>query len=88
MKIDSRLKLRTVAGECIVTLRSNGTDDMTRVISLNQSSRYLWETFAGKDFTVAEVADALVAEYGIERAVADTDAASWVQKLSELGVLE
>lgn len=88
MKLDSKLKLRTVAGECIITLRSNGTDDMTRVISLNQTSKFLWETMAGKDFTVADVADALVAEYEIDRAVAEKDAASWVQKLSELGVLE
>lgn len=88
MRLDSKLKLRTIAGESIVTLRSDGTDDMTKVISLNRTSRFLWDAFAGKDFTEAEVADALLNEYGIEREVAERDAASWVQKLSELGVLE
>lgn len=87
MKINPNLKLRIVAGEAIVLLHGKGMSDFTNVLALNSSSKYLWDTLSGKDFTEADVAAALLDHYDVEREQAEKDAAAWVAKLKELSVL-
>jgi hypothetical protein len=88
MKLNPNYKLRTVAGETIVVRQGTPDVDLTRIISLNESSRTLWQQLAGKDFTPADVADALCATYGIPRQQALTDAENWVGGLKKCGCLQ
>lgn len=88
MKINPKLKLRTIAGETIVLLQSNGTTDMTKVLALNSTSKFLWETFFGKDFTLDDVVAALTDNYEVEPQIARTDAEKWINQLTELKVVE
>lgn len=88
MRINSKLKVRTVVNEHVVLFPSNGSDKSTRILSLNSTSHYLWESLADKDFTCEDVADLLCAKYEVERDVALSDAQKWIDQLSQIGVLE
>jgi hypothetical protein len=87
MKLNPHYKLRTVAGETIVVRQGAPDVDLTRIISLNDSSRRLWQQLADRDFTSADVADALCATYGIPRQQALHDAENWVGGLKQCGCL-
>lgn len=88
MRINSNFKLREVAGETIVVNQGMAGTDMTRIISLNSSARFLYESFAGKEFNTNDAADALVAKYGISREQALKDAQLWADALIKCKVIE
>lgn len=88
MKINANLKVRNIVGENVVLLKADGTNDMTRVLALNSTSLFLWNNLVGKDFEEQDVVDLLVSNYEVEEQVARTDAAKWINQLSELGVFE
>ncbi len=88
MKINSNFKLRMVAGEAIVVNQGKTGTDMTRIISLNSSALFLYESFAGKEFDTNDAADALIAKYGISREQALKDAGLWTDSLMKCKVIE
>ena len=88
MRINPNYKLREIAGETIVVNQGIANVNMTRIISLNKSARLLYEEMAGKDFTVEDVAKALVDKYGISDELALKDAQKWVESLKECGVIK
>ena len=76
-----------MAGENVVIMQGTAGSDMTRIISLNDSSLLLWNELQGKEFEVADVANTLVENYGIDLATAERDAKAWVEKLQECGLI-
>lgn len=81
MKINEAYKVREMAGEHVVIMQGRYGADMTRVISLNESSLYLWEALQGREFEVEDAAALLIERYGIDSETASRDAAAWVEKL-------
>ncbi len=77
-----------IAGEAIVLLQSDGNNDMTKVLALNTSSKYLWDALQGKDFNEDDVVDLLLSQYEVEEGRAREDASKWIAQLQELNVLE
>ena len=88
MKINSNYKIREVAGETIVVNQGKSAVDMTRIISLNASAKLLYETLAGKEFSLEDVAQILSDTYGIPTEVAKKDAQVWVEALQKCGIIE
>mgnify|MGYP003484038874 FL=1 len=88
MKIKEQYKVREMAGEHVVIMQGKSFSDLTRIISLNESALYLWNALEGKSFDVTTVANMLAEFYGIDDAVAERDAARWIEKLDECGLLE
>ena len=76
-----------MAGENVVIMQGTAGSDMTRIISLNDSSLLLWNELQGKEFEVADVANILVENYGIDLATAERDAKAWVEKLQECNLI-
>lgn len=87
MKIDNTFKLREIAGATIFVNQGEKDKNFTKIISLNSSAIYLFETFKNKEFSLEDVAEALVSKYGIEKELAATDAALWVEELVECGII-
>ena len=57
MKIREEFKVREMAGEHVIVMPGRGgAADMTRIVSLNPSSMYLWEKLRGREFTAADAA--------------------------------
>ena len=76
-----------MAGENVVIMQGTAGSDMTRIISLNDSSLLLWNKLQDKEFEVADVANILIEEYGIDTDLASQDAKAWVEKLAECGLI-
>ena len=87
MKFKEGYKVRSMAGENVVIMQGKAGSDMTRIISLNDSSLLLWNALQGKEFEVADVAAALVENYNIDLETAEHDAKAWVAKLAECGLI-
>ena len=78
-----------MAGEHVIVMPGRGgAADMTRIVSLNPSSMYLWEKLRGREFTAADAALLLTERYEVDEATALRDAQAWAGKLAECGVLE
>lgn len=88
MRIKKDYKIRQIAGESIVIAAGNKETDLTKIISLNSTSCFLWENLAEKEFAEQDVIDLLIREYKIDSDTAIKDVKSWLQSLSECGVIE
>lgn len=88
MKINSNYKLREIAGETIIVNQGKEGVDMTRIISLNNSAKALYEQLAGKEFSLEEAAQVLMDTYVIDSELALNDAGKWIDALKECKVIE
>lgn len=83
MKIDSKVKVRDIAGEKVVIMQGRLGADLTRIIQLNGSSVWLLEQLADRDFEVADVVELLTSRYDVDEQTAAADAEKWVGQLRE-----
>lgn len=83
MKIDSKVKVRNIAGENVVILQGRLGADLTRIVQLNGSSQWLLEQLAGRDFEVSDVVALLTSRYDVDEQTAAADAAKWIEQLRE-----
>ena len=88
MKISSKFKVRSIVGENVIIKQGKFGEDMTKMISLNETSLFLWNKFHEVEFTAEQVAQALVDEYEIEPELAQKDAQAWCDRLAECGLTE
>lgn len=88
MKIKKGFTLRTVMGQNIVLAEGNNSDSFGKIITLNSSATMLWEKLKGKSFDVDDAANLLVANYGIDRAQALSDAKYIIDLMAEKGLLD
>ena len=87
MKISSKYKVREMAGQHVVIIQGRNGEDMTRIISLNGTSLFLWNELKDRDFDVEDVKSALMSEYGIDEATASRDAEAWCRQLKDCNLL-
>ena len=83
MKIDSKVKVRDIAGEKVVIMQGRLGADLTRIIQLNGSSVWLLEQLTDRDFEVADVVELLTSRYDVDEQTATIDAAKWVEQLRQ-----
>jgi len=87
MKIKQGFILRQVADSWVVLPVGQACVDFNGMLSLNDSGALLWKTLEqGAD--PETLADALTAEYEIDRPTALADAAEFLEKLEKAGCLE
>lgn len=79
MKIKDGYILRTIAGDNIV-LPSGDELDLNVIITLNHSARFLWERLE-KGAEAAELTEALLEEYDVDRPTAEKAVADFIEKL-------
>ena len=63
MKIKEGFELRTLFNEHIVLAYGRQNINFSKVINLNESAALMWNAVIGKEFTTADMAAALMAEY-------------------------
>ena len=61
MKTKKGFKLRTVCGENIIVAEGIENVDFSRIISMNETSAYLWKNIQGIDFDENTLAGLLLA---------------------------
>lgn len=88
MKIKKNLKVQSVGGENIILLQGVHGVDTTKIVSLNETSLWLWNRFADCEFDVEQVSRALVEEYGIDEQLAMADAGKWEEMMTRNQLIE
>ena len=87
MKIIDGFRLRKLGKEHIVVGEGLAQVNFNKMISLNESAAYLWESVEGKDFSVEDLTALLLEKYEVEEAIAARDAAALAQAWKEAGVI-
>lgn len=86
MKTVEGFTLRTLAKEYIITAEKVTNINFNKLISLNESAAYLWESVQGKEFDADTLADLLVERYEVDRETAFKDSESIILKWKEAGI--
>lgn len=87
MRIIEGFILRNVMGQATIVGEGVGQIDFNKLITLNDSAAYLWQSVEGKEFDVQTLANLLVDKYGIDQDTALTDAKAIANKWIEIGVV-
>lgn len=88
MKIKNGFVLRRMCGEYIISAEGMENINFNKLISLNESAAYLWESVEGKEFTEKDLAGLLIEKYGIDEALAAKDSAAIAKAWHEAGLVE
>jgi hypothetical protein len=81
MKLIPDLTLREIAGEKMLVLKGAAGVDLTKVVMLNSTAEYLWNSLPGKEFQNEDVEELLIQKYGIAKDQAKIDAGAWIQSM-------
>ena len=87
MRIIEGFILRNVMGQATIVGEGVGQIDFNKLITLNDSAAYLWQSVENKEFDVQTLANLLVDKYGIDQDTALTDAKAIANKWMEIGVV-
>ncbi|MBQ8276969.1 MAG: PqqD family protein [Bacteroidaceae bacterium] len=88
MKIKNGFELRDVCGEKVVIAQGLENLDFSKLITLNESAAYLWESIAGKTFTETDLVSLLCSEYDVTAEQAATDVQALVAEWEKQGLVE
>lgn len=88
MKLIEGFKLRKIANDNILVPEGIKLVNFNKMIALNQTAAFLWESAAGKDFTPETLADMLLEHYDVSREQALEDCRKMVKTWIDAGIAE
>ena len=88
MKAKNGFNLRTVCGENILVAEGEENIDFSNIISMIESSAYLWNSIQGKDFEVNDLVDLLIEMYEVDEETATRDARLLVDQWKQAEIIE
>ena len=88
MRTKKGFRLRNVCGENIIVAEGIENIDFSQIISMNETSSYLWENVVGKDFTEDDLVSLLTSEYEVDADTAGKDVRELVEKWEKAGIIE
>ncbi|UEA62804.1 PqqD family protein [Hoylesella buccalis] len=88
MKAKTGFNLRNVCGEQVIVAEGRENIDFSNIISMNETSAYLWNAIQGKDFTVDDLVELLTQEYDVDKQTARKDAQALANQWLEAGICE
>jgi len=88
MKVKPGFILREICGEKVIAADASGQIDFGKLICLNESAVYLWESVQGKSFSVDFLAGLLCERYDVSMETALRDSEAFCNKLQGVGVIE
>jgi hypothetical protein len=88
MRTKKGFRLRNVCGENIIVAEGIENIDFSQIISMNETSSYLWENVVGKDFTEDDLVSLLTSEYEVDADTAGKDVRELVEKWKKAGIIE
>ena len=88
MKAKPGFNLRVVCGENIIVAEGEENIDFSNIISMNESSAYLWQNIQGKEFTHEDLVGLLTQEYEVDEATAMKDVKALTELLLQAGIIE
>lgn len=88
MKAKLGFNLRVVCGENIIVAEGEENIDFSNIISMNESSAYLWQNIQGQEFTHEDLVGLLTQEYEVDEATALKDVKALTELWLQAGIIE
>ena len=88
MKTKIGFNLRQICGENVIIAEGEENIDFSNIISMNESSAYLWKNIQDKDFSEDELVKLLTEEYDVDDITAKSDVNSLVKSWLDAGIIE
>lgn len=89
MKVKNGFNLREVCGENIIVAEGDENIDFSNIISMNESSAYLWQEVQKLDnFTIDTLAQLLCEQYEIDEETAKKDVTTLATQWAAAGIIE
>lgn len=80
--------LRNIMGQDALVGEGINQVNFNKLITMNESAAYLWQSVGEKDFDISDLADLLMEKYDIDRKRAEMDAEKVVTQWIEVGVVK
>ena len=87
MRIKSGFVLEEVGGTYLAVAVGDRAEELRVLIKLNSTGAFLWNLASG-DVTEDYLVEEMMANYGIDRSIAQRDVTAFVAKLREGGLLD
>ena len=78
--------MRKLGREHIIVPESIQHVNFNKMITLNSTAAYLWESVQGKDFTAKDLCELLLAQYEVDEATAMADSEKIAEAWKEAGI--
>jgi hypothetical protein len=88
MRQKKGFRLRTVCGENFIVAEGLTNIDFSSIISMNDSSAFLWKKVEGTEFNVDDLVSYLCEEYEVDEPTAKDDISLLVKTWKEAGIVE
>lgn len=89
MKVKNGFNLREVCGENIIVAEGDENIDFSNIISMNESSAYLWQEVQKLDnFTIDTLTQLLCEQYEIDEETAEKDVTTLATQWAAAGIIE
>jgi hypothetical protein len=88
MRTKTGFSIRKICGENIIVADGVENIDFCNVISMNESSTYLWNAINGKEFTYNDLTKLLLDRYEVEEEQASKDAIEVVEQWKKADIME
>lgn len=88
MRIKEGFILRTLCGEHVVVGEGLTQVNFNKLLSLNASAAYLWESLTGREFTLDTIVSLLTDKYDVDAEKAAEDAEKLISIWKQEGVVE
>lgn len=88
MRVKDNLVLREIAGQYMLVPVMERVKDVTSMVYISSSAAYLWKNMDGRDFTLDELVDLIMAKYkNVTREKAQSDIITFLQILAKNNIL-
>ena len=88
MKIKKDFNLREVCGEYIIVAEGKENIGFCNIISMNESSAYLWKQVQNKEFDADTLTELLTDEYDVDKETAMKDVKALIEQWVDAGIVE
>ena len=88
MKIKNGFSLKNENGQAIIVCDKTLCPDYTAVITLTDTSAYLWELLKNENVTKEQMLNALLNRFDISTVLAHNDIDVFIRTLKDNGILE
>ena len=88
MRIKKGFVHRSLCGEHVVLGEGLDQVNFNKILSLNDSAAYLWDSVVDLDFTEETLVDLLLDKYEVTEQVAAADAHKLIETFRQQGVIE
>lgn len=89
MKTKQGFNLRNVCGQDLIVAEGEENIDFSNIISMNESSAYLWTKLQQMDsFTVEDMAELILRVYDVDLDTAISDCETLAAQWAQIGIIE